>query len=114
MRNRPNIFSIEIPIKDKFSLYQGQDLKEKIHSPEFLVRWFIPSSAKVEWSKSPSGSVEEIEAKSSIKPFARSPDLFSKWTEPRYHIQKRDMAISDGCPFFISFYSCLIEKTPSP
>lgn len=95
MRNRPNIFSIEIPIKDKF--YQGQDLKEKIHSPEFRVTWFIPSSAKVEWSKSPSGSVEEIEAKSSIQPFARSPDLFSKWTEPRYHIQKRDTAISDGC-----------------
>ena len=95
MRNRPNIFSIEIPIKDKF--YQGQDLKEKIHSPEFRVTWFIPSKAKVEWSKSPSGSVEEIEAKSSIQPFARSPDLFSKWTEPRYHIHQRDTAISLGC-----------------
>lgn len=33
----------------------------------------IPSEAKVEWSKSPSGSVEEIEAKSSIQPFAWSP-----------------------------------------
>ena len=39
MRNRPNIFSIEIPIKDKF--YQGQDLKEKIHFPEFQVTWFL-------------------------------------------------------------------------
>ncbi|KAG5579860.1 hypothetical protein H5410_050487 [Solanum commersonii] len=29
MRNRSKIFSIEIPIKDKF--YQGQDLKERIH-----------------------------------------------------------------------------------
>jgi len=27
MRKQSNIFSIEIPIKDKF--YQGQDLKEK-------------------------------------------------------------------------------------
>lgn len=33
----------------------------------------IPSEASVEWSKSPSGSVEEIEAKSSIQPFAWSP-----------------------------------------
>lgn len=35
MRNRPNIFSIEIPIKDKF--YQGQDLKERIPFPKFQV-----------------------------------------------------------------------------
>lgn len=34
-RKRSNIFSIEIPIKDKF--YQGQDLKEKIHFTEFQV-----------------------------------------------------------------------------
>ena len=33
----------------------------------------IPSEAKVEWSKSPSGSVEKIEAKPSIQPFAWSP-----------------------------------------
>jgi hypothetical protein len=57
MRKRPNIFSIEIPIKDKF--YQGQDLKEKIHFPEFqasygskaalaLVVFSLPSKAKVE------------------------------------------------------------------
>jgi hypothetical protein len=33
MRNRPNIFSIEILIKDKF--YQGPDLKDQIHFPKF-------------------------------------------------------------------------------
>ncbi|EEF26995.1 conserved hypothetical protein [Ricinus communis] len=39
MRKRSNIFSIEIPIKDKF--YQGQDLKEKNHFPEFQVTFFL-------------------------------------------------------------------------
>lgn len=35
MRNWPNIFLIEIPIKDKFN--QGQNLKELIHYPKFQV-----------------------------------------------------------------------------
>lgn len=45
MRNRPNIFSIEIPIKDKF--YQGQDLKERIHFPKFQVTRFLLQKLKL-------------------------------------------------------------------
>jgi len=37
----------------------------------------IPSEAKVEWFKSPSGSVEEIEAKSSIHSHGLPPPLLN-------------------------------------
>lgn len=56
-----------------------------------------PSEAKVEWSKFPSGSVEEIEAKSSIQPFAWSPlRLTSFPNEPNLdpHSSKRDGHLS--------------------
>ena len=34
---------------------------------------------------------------STIRMVSPKTDLFSKWTEPRYHIHQRDTAISDGC-----------------
>lgn len=123
MRNRPNITSFQSKSQSKTSSTKARrwnplDFKRRIYSRLALVLRrgderedelsvipgdMIPSEGKVEWSKSPSGSVEEIEAKSSIQPFARSPlsprikGLFSKWTEPRYHIHQRETAISLGC-----------------
>jgi hypothetical protein len=58
----------------------------------------IPSEAKVEWSKSPSGSVEEIEAKSSIQPFAWSPlRLTSFPNEPNLDTTFIKEIRPDGC-----------------
>lgn len=95
MRNRPNIFSIEIPRKEKF--YQGQDLKEKIHFPEFQVTWFLQKLKLNDRSEVINSTIRMVSPKT---------DLFSKWTEPRYHIHQRDRAISLGCtrPSFALFW----------
>ena len=79
----------------------------------------IPSEAKVEWSKSPSGSVEEIEAKSSIQPFAWSPlrqdwPIFQMNQTSIPHSSKRYGHLSRLHTPFRSFYSCLKNDPIGP